>query len=188
MAKLKQIRDAKKTRAAILAAATKSFTANGFRGASISDIADAVGVSKSSIYHHFASKDALLHALIDPFARDIELLLAAAATEELSVKEFLMAYTDTLLAHLEVVQLGSIIMAGAPPEVLKIAENQRDKTLKVLVRGTPTKEKILRAKLALSSLTMTVAPPVRSTSPSVTKSDVRLLVKIALDILGEPGT
>ena len=186
MAKIKQIRDAKRTRAAILTAATKSFSVNGFKGASISDIADAVGVSKSSIYHHFASKDALLHALIDPFSRDIDLLLAAGATEKLTAKEFLVEYAQILLDHLEVVQLGSMIMAGAPAEVRKVAEAQRDKTVKILVQGTPTNEKLLRAKLALSSLTMTIAPPVRSESSSASRSDVRLLVRIALDILGEP--
>ena len=47
MPKPKQVRDADKTRAAILSASNKLFAEKGFIGASISDIAEIVGVSKS---------------------------------------------------------------------------------------------------------------------------------------------
>jgi len=66
--KPKQVRDAEKTRAAILSASTQLFAQKGFIGASISDIAEVVGVSKSSIYHLFPSKEEILQELIDSFA------------------------------------------------------------------------------------------------------------------------
>ena len=78
MPKPKQVRDADKTRAAILSASTQLFAEKGFIGASISDIAEVVGVSKSSIYHYFPSKEAILHALIDSFAKEVDGLIQAA--------------------------------------------------------------------------------------------------------------
>ena len=78
MPKPKQVRDADKTRAAILSASTQLFAVKGFIGASISDIAEVVGVSKSSIYHYFTSKEAILHALIDSFVQDVDLLIKSA--------------------------------------------------------------------------------------------------------------
>jgi hypothetical protein len=84
------------------------------------------------------------------------------------------------------VQLMCQRIAKSPAQVREVAEAQRDKTVKIIVQGTPAKEKLPRAKLALSSLTMTIAPPVRSEFSSVSRSDVRLLAKIVLDILGEP--
>jgi AcrR family transcriptional regulator len=43
-------------RTRILNSASILFAERGFRGVSISDVADAAGLVKSSIYHHFANK------------------------------------------------------------------------------------------------------------------------------------
>jgi len=42
-------------RAATIAAATRLFAAQGFGGTALQDIADAVGVTKPAILHHFPS-------------------------------------------------------------------------------------------------------------------------------------
>ncbi|MFG2730400.1 TetR family transcriptional regulator [Streptomyces canus] len=52
-------------RAEILAAALEVFAEQGYRGSSLSDIAEGTGVSASGILHHFGSKDALLTAVLD---------------------------------------------------------------------------------------------------------------------------
>jgi TetR/AcrR family transcriptional regulator len=54
-----RVRDAEATRAAILDAAEPLFVAGGFAGVSVNDIAKAARVTKSLIYHHFGSKEAL---------------------------------------------------------------------------------------------------------------------------------
>ncbi len=53
------------TREDILDAAAQVFRQKGFHGASMADIADAVGLQKASLYHHVTSKQEILLALLD---------------------------------------------------------------------------------------------------------------------------
>lgn len=48
------------TRLRILREAAALFRRRGYRATSMADLAEAVGITKSSLYHHFPSKDALL--------------------------------------------------------------------------------------------------------------------------------
>src|SRR5438552_6465295 len=64
------------TREALISAAAEVFTAKGFHGASLDEIADAAGFTKGAIYSNFASKDELLGAVIDHLK---ETTLAAVA-------------------------------------------------------------------------------------------------------------
>jgi AcrR family transcriptional regulator len=75
MEKMKR-RPGSETRSAILRVALELFTERGFEGASIRDIAEALGVTKSSLYYHFASKDAILEAVMDSRRDEIDDLLA----------------------------------------------------------------------------------------------------------------
>jgi AcrR family transcriptional regulator len=52
-------------RAATIAAATRLFASHGFDGTALQDIADAVGVSKPAILHHFPSKEHVRQAVLD---------------------------------------------------------------------------------------------------------------------------
>jgi AcrR family transcriptional regulator len=54
------------TRQEILDAALELFAENGFFGTGLRDIARAVGIRESAIYHHFPSKEALFEALVGP--------------------------------------------------------------------------------------------------------------------------
>lgn len=58
-------RDPTSTREAILDAARTGFAERGYAGASIGDIARAVGIAKASVLHHFSNKDELYTAVFE---------------------------------------------------------------------------------------------------------------------------
>jgi AcrR family transcriptional regulator len=74
-------------RAATVAAATRLFAARGFDGTALQDIADAVGVTKPAVLHHFPSKEhvrqAVLEAILAHWNEALpRLLLAASASQD----------------------------------------------------------------------------------------------------------
>jgi len=58
-------RDAAKTRKRILDAAYAEFRRRGYSRVSMDEIASAARVTKRTLYYHFASKDALLTAVLE---------------------------------------------------------------------------------------------------------------------------
>src|SRR5690554_5207909 len=52
-------------RRSMLNAAAELFAEKGFGGANLRDVADALGMSRPSLYYHFASKEKILEALIE---------------------------------------------------------------------------------------------------------------------------
>ena len=184
MPKPKQVRDADRTRSAILSASTQLFAEKGFIGASISDIAEIVGVSKSSIYHYFPSKEAILHALIDSFAQEVDVLIEAAAKYKLGPEKILTEFAEILLRHQDAVRLAPTLMPVAPEEIRELLFRQHKNMLKVLTPGLPSKEKMMRGILALTGVILYIAPPPMPTNLPKIKPDVRLIVRIALDTLG----
>lgn len=53
------------TRQKIIEAATRLFAQKGFYGTSISDLTQAVGLTKGALYHHFKDKDDLFFAVVE---------------------------------------------------------------------------------------------------------------------------
>ncbi|WP_027876335.1 TetR/AcrR family transcriptional regulator [Meiothermus cerbereus] len=52
------------TRQALLRSARKAFAERGYAATSLEDLARTLGLTKAAVYHHFASKRALLEALL----------------------------------------------------------------------------------------------------------------------------
>jgi AcrR family transcriptional regulator len=74
-------------RAAIVRAATRLFAAQGFDGTALQEIADAVGVTKPAVLHHFPSKEHIRKAVLDEILEHWQatlprLLLAASAGKD----------------------------------------------------------------------------------------------------------
>jgi AcrR family transcriptional regulator len=74
-------------RAAVIRAATRLFAAHGFDGTALQDVADAVGVSKPAVLHHFSSKERIREAVLDAILEHWQktlprLLLAATASDD----------------------------------------------------------------------------------------------------------
>lgn len=68
----------------ILTAASRLFAINGFHGTSTRDIADAVGIRQPSLFHHFATKHAILATLLnldlDQLTRRMKLIARSPAS------------------------------------------------------------------------------------------------------------
>ncbi len=69
-AKPARVRNPEKTRRAVLDAAERLFSENGYAGTSMRDIALASGISQPLIHHHFGCKDGLYDAVRARIARE----------------------------------------------------------------------------------------------------------------------
>jgi AcrR family transcriptional regulator len=56
-----------RSRAQILEAALKLFSHHGYGATSVRDIAEAAGVSKGNVYHHFPDKETIFRELLDQY-------------------------------------------------------------------------------------------------------------------------
>src|SRR5437867_13354379 len=82
----------------IIAAAAKVFRTKGYHAATVQDIADAVGILKGSVYHHFKSKEDLLFLIVkEPIARIYE-RMSEIVDSDLPAAEALRC---AIVAHLE---------------------------------------------------------------------------------------
>jgi AcrR family transcriptional regulator len=65
MSKTQRQLQGEQTRQRIIEAAAQLFVRKGFYGTSIADLAQAVGLTKGALYHHFENKDAIFFAVIE---------------------------------------------------------------------------------------------------------------------------
>ncbi len=72
------------TKEKIFQAAVELFSKNGYPGVSMQQIADRVGIKKSSIYNHYESKDDILKQI---YIRFMEEMIEATPTKEMIKKE-----------------------------------------------------------------------------------------------------
>lgn len=70
MARKKSLDEGRVPREEILETASRLFYERGYGATSIRDIAEAVGISSSTMYHHFANKQDVLHAIVSRFMQD----------------------------------------------------------------------------------------------------------------------
>ncbi|MGY1895935.1 MULTISPECIES: TetR/AcrR family transcriptional regulator [Nocardia] len=90
------------TKNAIRDAAVKLFGAKGFEQTSLREVADAVGITKASLYYHYASKLDLLLAIIDPIVdhmRSVVDDLDQVPHDAESIRQVLRAYLRGLIHH-----------------------------------------------------------------------------------------
>ena len=69
---------ADETRQRILDIAVDLFIEQGYAGTSVRDISERLGMTKGSLYYHFASKEDVLTALVTPLVEDLDGFLVAA--------------------------------------------------------------------------------------------------------------
>jgi AcrR family transcriptional regulator len=93
---------ARDTKGEIHRAALDLFSNQGYEKTSLREIAEAVGITKASLYYHYSSKQELLQAIVGTFFEDLRLVLAQVDDEPWSPereRELLGAYLDVVITH-----------------------------------------------------------------------------------------
>ncbi len=111
----------------IILGARQHFLAHGFRGVTMDDLAEELGMSKKTLYAHFSSKLALLEAVIRDKADRVETDLARITSD--TSRDFLTTLHD-LLACMQA-HTGEILppfvrdVRREAPDLFKIIEERR---------------------------------------------------------------
>lgn len=152
------------TSARIRETAAELFAAHGYEGTSLREIAERVGITKAALYYHYPSKEALLHAIVQPLLDDLRDLVDETThmLEGAEAKRrFIEDYLGLVLRHRWVCailfrDLTSITAIGAMIEQLKAMALK----LQVVLGGPdPTSEHRVRAAAALEALSVALAAP-----------------------------
>lgn len=85
-----------RTRARIVDAAARLIAERGVADTTIEDVKAAAAVSGSQLYHYFADKDGLVHAVID---RQADAIVATQEGADLGTRAGLRAWRDMVIAH-----------------------------------------------------------------------------------------
>lgn len=138
-------------RETVLRRAIDLFNTRGYDATSMADLAQELGVTKSALYHHFASKESLLEAALDEALAGLDRAVdeAAAATGSEPAYVRLRATVEgavgILIAHLPAVTLLLRVRGNSEIEKAALARRRHiDERLAVLV-GQAVSEGDLRA-------------------------------------------
>ncbi|MDE9364359.1 TetR/AcrR family transcriptional regulator [Luteipulveratus sp. YIM 133132] len=96
---------ARDTKSDICRAAMDVIATKGVEGASLREIAEAVGITKASLYYHYASKQELVSALLMPLVDDMRNALAGLDQRPWSpaaVRVVLSDFIDAVVRHRDV--------------------------------------------------------------------------------------
>ncbi|MGW5388028.1 TetR/AcrR family transcriptional regulator [Nocardia sp. NPDC003963] len=146
------------TKRAILDAAVPLFVAKGFEETSLREIADAVGITKPSLYYHYASKLELLVAIVNPLLDDLRAL--AEEVERIDPgtearRTVLQTYIRTMIRHRDA---GEMMLRNAVPIINALADQypvivDANKALRNWLAGPdPDAVRLLRASAAMEIL------------------------------------
>lgn len=90
---------ARATRRKILVAATELFARQGFHKTTVVDIGSAIGMTQGAVFHHFASKEALLQAVVDRLSRGLEAYKACLTHPEPGFGPTIRRLVDLMVHH-----------------------------------------------------------------------------------------
>lgn len=148
------------TKQAIRDAAVKLFVAKGFEPTSLREVADAVGITKASLYYHYSSKLDLLVAIIDPILDHLRTLVADIADAPYDAegrRSVLRAYVRGMMRHRDA---GALILRDTAAIFNAMGDRYPElwdahQALRVWLAGPePTAEAKLRAAAALEILSV----------------------------------
>lgn len=95
--KARKKRDTSKMRQTILNGAIDVFSSYGFAASSMDRVAEAAGISKRTIYNHFASKEQLFEAIVALFVAQRDAIKPVQYVASLPLNEQLLRFMDAEL-------------------------------------------------------------------------------------------
>ena len=132
------------------------FRKQGYEATSTREIAEEVGASKANVYHHFRTKDGLLHALLDPLFDKVEALLSrheSAPNGSSEQRRVLEEYFDLILENKELVaMLASDMAVLSHPEIGQRTLEINDDLMALIAGSEPGVEGQVRAACAIGAL------------------------------------
>jgi AcrR family transcriptional regulator len=109
-------------RSALLHAAAELFAVRGFERVSLEDLGAAVGISGPAVYRHFASKQAVLAALLIDVSRELvagaDRVVASNATDAAKLRELIAFHVDFAVANADVILVQDRDLDSLAPEDL----------------------------------------------------------------------
>ena len=90
----------------IITVASRMMSQKGYKGASVKEIADLVGIHKTTIFHYFKNKEELLLAVlkiaVEEGTKEIELILKdEKSSPKEKLKKAIFAHVDSLVQHID---------------------------------------------------------------------------------------
>jgi TetR/AcrR family transcriptional regulator, cholesterol catabolism regulator len=107
----------------LLVIAAKLFRSRGYDATSMRELANKLGITKGSVYHHIPTKEDLLYQLIDASTTALKDAMLAAVTKEVVPKERLAAF---IRAHVTVTLRNPDPYAVALFEVTALTKQRRN--------------------------------------------------------------
>ena len=118
------------TRLKILAAALDEFSAKGFAGVRVDQIAQAAGVNKAMIYYYFSSKEDLFNAIfqseLEGLKRELALILpgseAGPPQDQVSAAEAILAYAGQREKFLAILVSAAVLQPEVQPHLFQLLD------------------------------------------------------------------
>jgi AcrR family transcriptional regulator len=121
------------SKAHIMAQARKLFAAHGYRGVSIRQVAEASGLAKASLYHHFKDKRDLYFQVLEMDAAELVVALEQASQVGVTARErffnITQAYVSTLTTGDSLIPLAFREFAVPGQDIYDFVERWRDPLL-----------------------------------------------------------
>lgn len=196
-------RDTAQTTEAIVLAASELFLKNGYAQTNLEKVAQHAGVTKPTVYSHFGSKEALLHAVTQRNASQRVATMADALQATDDPREDLLRFANALLgtilseqsrawhrfasaAALEHPEVGEAFYCEGPARVIELLKKyllaqKRDGLMEVANAGRAA-EQFLGMLIGLELLRSRIGQPVKSESSL--KQHARDCVELFLNTYG----
>lgn len=173
------------TRQRVLETAERLFLEHGYAGTSIRDIAQELQLTKAAVHYHFAAKEQLMAALLEPVLQGYDALLDRHAGSGLGPRELLSDVGDLLVrtGPLLSVLTGDPSVAAAGEDLHRHLHALADRTARALAGNEAAPEATLRAHCALGALFAGWDSAQRS-GGAVPDATLQVVLDAALDALG----